>query len=107
VLRMAEKAKVSLSKNSNNKRALSRIAANDAFLRLLHNTSSKQRKELIRTASKDQILSVCDCAFNILCKNMPLNPYQLKQLRKAKRIIYTIADKKVPTVERKKTLEPS
>jgi hypothetical protein len=84
---------------------LTRIASNEAFLRLLHNTNSRQRKELIRTASKDQILSVCECAFNILRKNVELNPYQIKQLRKAKRIVYTIADKKVPVAEKKKKLE--
>jgi hypothetical protein len=89
------------------KRKPSRIQVNDAFLRLLHNTNSRQRKELIRTASKDQILSVCECAFNILQKNVQLTPYQLKQFRKAKRIVYKIADRTVPINTKKKVLEQS
>ena len=88
-------------------RNISRIKKNEAFLRLVHNTNSKQRKELIRTASKDQILSVCECAFNILRKNVGLSPPQVTQLRKAKKIVYLIVDPKVSVAKKKKILEQS
>jgi len=89
------------------KQANKRVVENQAFLRLLHNTSAKQRKSLIKTANRAQILSVCECAFNILKRNIPLSPQQISQLRKARNIVYKIADKKVPLPKKQKLLEQS
>lgn len=84
-----------------------RLAENADFLKLLHTASARQRKQLIRIASKEQILAVCECAFNVLGKRVPLSSSQLKKLRKYKKFIYRIVDKRVPVPEKRRVLEQS
>jgi hypothetical protein len=85
----------------------SSVFLNKDFLRLLLNTNSKQRKQLIRIASRDQILCICECAFNIARRNIPLTKGQVKNLRKNPRVVYKLADRSVKFGEKKKTLEQS
>ena len=84
------------------------IKDQEAFLRFLHNSklSQKQRKELFRTASKEQIHALCECAFNILRKNVPLSSEQLKTLRKPKykKTVYVLGDRKASLSKKKKAL---
>ena len=89
------------------KRKASRVSSNEAYLRLLHDTNSKQRKQLIKIGNSDQINSVCECAFNILRKNITLNPTQLSKLRRYRKFVYRVADKKIPISQKRKALEQS
>src|SRR5579859_147798 len=93
--------------HSQKKKKKNRVVANEAFLRFLHNSNTKQRKQLCKIANKDQILSVCECAFNILQKNIPLSDKQKLQLRRHKSAVYKLADKSVSLSDKKKTLEQS
>jgi hypothetical protein len=98
---MAKKCIARQKKNRN------RVVANQSFLRLLHSSNAKQRKQLCKIANKDQILSVCECAFNILKKNIPITKAQEDQLRRHKRFVYKLVDKSVPLIQKKKVLEQS
>ena len=83
-----------------------RLRVNESFLRYLHNANIKQRKQLLKSASKAEIESLCECAFNILRKNVKLKPQHLSQLRKPrnKRLVYQLADKSVPISKKRKQL---
>jgi len=82
-----------------------RVYRNQDFLRLLCKTTAPQRKALVRTATTDQIESICECALNVLRKNVPLTPSEIVKLRKNKRVIYKLADKRVPVSKKRKKLE--
>jgi len=82
-----------------------RVFENAAFLRLLHDASAKQRSQLIKTASKDQVLSVCECVFNVIKKNIIPSPSQTAKLRTKRKVAYMIADKSVPLSEKRIILE--
>jgi len=83
------------------------LRANDAFLKLLCNTTTVQRKQLLRTATNNQVLSVCECVHNILKKNIPLSQQQFKKLRKCKAVLYKLANQKSSVAQRKRVLEQS
>jgi hypothetical protein len=81
------------------------IKKNIAFLRFACVASPQQLKQLIRTASKEQIICVCECALNVLKKNITLNPAEVAVLKKYKVILYKLAKKRVPVKQRQKDIE--
>jgi hypothetical protein len=84
--------------------SFSRLQNNEAFLRYLHNANLKQKKHLIKSASNEEIEALCECAFNILRKNVPLTEKQLSDLRKPKsrKLVYQLADKQIPIKRKRK-----
>lgn len=52
---------------------MERVLRNKTFLKFLNISNKKLKKHIISCASKDQIYSLCDCVFNILNGNIPLN----------------------------------
>jgi hypothetical protein len=85
--------------------SFNRLKNNEAFLRYLHNASLKRRKQLLKTASPEELKALCECAFNIIRKHVSLTAKQLTQIRKPKnkKLIYQLADKRIP-LERKRKL---
>ena len=81
-----------------------RVIRHHAFLQFLESTNKDQRKQLLKLANKEQILSVCECAYNIVKKNVELTPAELKQLRKYRHILYIMCDPHYSVVAKKKTL---
>lgn len=84
-----------------------RAQANTAFLHLICTCSQKQRKQLIDIATSDQILSISECAYNILRRKFKLTPAQLSKLRRYKKFVYKIVERNTPIDQRKKELEQS
>jgi hypothetical protein len=83
---------------------IKRLRDNEAFVRLATSTSPVQRQQLIDSASKDQIECICECAYNILRKNVPLNSRQAGQLRKYRTVVYKLIDKRLPLSRKKKLI---
>ena len=85
------------------------LTSNDNFLRFLHDANLRQRKQLLRTASNNQLQSLCECAFNILRRNVPLNPSQLHKLQqpRTRKLVYQLASRKVPIAKKRKLLVQS
>ncbi len=83
-----------------------RASSNTSFLRFLHDANLKQRKQILKNASKEQIQTLCECAFNILRRNVPLKPQHLYQLKKPKtrKLVYQLADRRIPVARKKKLL---
>jgi len=84
-----------------------RFGDNRAFLELLATTNPTQRNQLVRTATQDQLKSICECAYNTLKRNVPLSPRQINTLRKHKGIVYKLVDKGIPLTRKRKLLEQS
>lgn len=77
------------------------IKRNYNFLRLLASATSPQKKAIIRTASKNQIYSLCEICKNILAGNVPVN---IKRLCKYKTAIRQMSNKKVSINKKRKLL---
>jgi hypothetical protein len=87
------------------KMSINRVKENESFLRYLHSANLRQRKQLLKSASKEEIKTLCECAFNIIKKNVPLSEQHLSELRKPKnrKLVHQLADKSIP-LERKHNL---
>ena len=66
-----------------------------SFLDLIASCSPKQRAALLKTASREQILTLCETALNIVRKLIPLTDGQLKRLRRYKKVTLALANRKV------------
>lgn len=86
-----------------------RLKSNESFLRYLHDSKLRQRKQLLKAASKEEISALCECAFNILRKNIPLEQKHVTQLRKPKykKLVYQLADKRIPFTKKRKLVVQS
>ena len=70
------------------------------FLYILARSHPSQKKALIRTASNEQLKSLCEICLNVLGGNIPIN---LQKLKKYKKLLRALADKKF-SVQRKKRI---
>lgn len=73
-------------------------------LELLHKAAPRARGAIINNANADFINSLCEIALNILRGNIPLSTKQYKLLKKKKRVIRLVADKKVSHSKKRKFL---
>ena len=79
-----------------------RVKRNLSLLKQLLHSSPSQRRVIIKSASKDLILTLCEIAVNILKGKVPLNPMQFQKLKKKRAGIRLFADKKSGSIEEKK-----
>lgn len=77
---------------------MKRLRKNSEFLRLLCKAKSHQRKKLLRTANKEQILCLCEICLNILSGNIPVD---VKKLEKIKNVIRKIAKPSLSITKKK------
>ena len=66
--------------------------------------SGKQRKEVFKTASRDQILALCECSHNALYGRLPLSPAEKEKLKKHKALVRHLADSNISWRKKKDTL---
>ena len=71
-----------------------RIKRNALLLRALYKATPQKQKDILIHASPDLIQALCEIALNLLKGNIPLNPVQYRKLKKQKKIIRLLADKK-------------
>jgi len=71
-----------------------RLKRNLSILDVLNKTTKNQRKAFIDTATRDQLMCICDCATNILNENIPLTPKQYKELEKYQTLLRYLSDTK-------------
>jgi hypothetical protein len=81
-----------------------RLINNEAFLRLVAATTPVQRKYLIGTATKDQLLCLIECIYNVFKRNVPLSPQQEDHIRKYRTVAYKLIDRRIPLTEKKRLL---
>jgi len=81
-----------------------RLLAQEPFLRLISRSSPKKRKQLLQQASKKELTTLFEICLNIIKGNIPLNSTQFKNLKRHKKLIRTLSNKKVSFKEKKKNL---
>ena len=62
-------------------------------------------KALIRESGPDLVKAICECAYNTLKGNVPLTPAQYRKLRRYKKHLRTLADRKKSQKVKKRTLQ--
>ena len=82
-----------------------RLQTNQPFLQLLSRSSAKRRKTLIKQATKEELISLFEICFNILEGNLPLESHMYKKLKRQRRTLETLADKKVSLRHKKKVAQ--
>ncbi len=81
-----------------------RLKRNIICLHLLSNAKKPQRDALINTASKDQILCICDCANNFLKGNIPFSDQDIRKLKRYQNQIRYLANNKKATTKNQKQI---
>ncbi len=79
-----------------------RLKAHVPYLHVLVNGNSKQREGILRGANKELIYCVCECALNVLQGNVHLLPAEKNTLKKYRRRLRDLTDKKI-ALSKKKT----
>lgn len=69
------------------------IKKNINLLRALSLMTPKQRRNVLKTADKDLIQSVCECAYNLLLGNINIAPQVKQKLSKYKSVLRKLIKK--------------
>ena len=73
------------------------------FLKVLAKCKAKQRKALLQNISPGLLKCLCECSLNVLKGNVKLTSSQKQLLRRHRKVLRSLADRKT-TVKRKKQL---
>lgn len=77
-----------------------------AFIKLLAGSApTAQRKLLLETITKDQLLALSEIALNLLSGVLVLSPSNKKKLSKHKNFIRLLSDKKISRTSKKKAIQ--
>ena len=75
------------------------------FLQLFVQTTPSQRKVLLQTVTKPQLKALSQIAHNIIRGNIPLNSTDKTPLKRDRRLIYLLGDKRLGFVHKKRLVQ--
>ncbi len=75
------------------------------LLKILHKAKPKMRVHLLKTFPNEVVKLLSECALNILKGNVILKKGQKARLRRHRKKLHTLADKKVTRVDKEKVLQ--
>lgn len=78
-----------------------RVQRERSFLALLKASTPRQRKLLVKSATPSQVASLCEVSYNLLRNNVPLSSHRLKHLRRYKKPLRLLANKKISLKKKK------
>ena len=79
-----------------------KIRKHCGLLKWLNNAKASQTKAFIKAADKEIINTLCECSLNILRGNISLSPKQKLKLKRYKKGLRQLADKKSFSKKQKK-----
>lgn len=84
-----------------------KIARHTDFLSVLaqKGNSSLKRRHLIEIADKEDINAILQCIYNVIAGNIPLKQNTYTKLKKHKRVLRTLVNKKTSNSKRKAVLK--
>lgn len=88
-----------------NPRTLKRLERNRAAIIALNRATKATKMLMLDAASKDLVLALVEIAQNIISGNVPLNPQQLKQLRRHQQDLQMLVKPKTTIINRKRILQ--
>ena len=71
-----------------------RISENKHFLFLLYTTDTKQRKALLGSITKEQLMSFCELVLNIIKGVIPVSRETKNKLKRYARVLRLLAEKR-------------
>lgn len=80
-----------------------RVRENRNFLSLLYKADFKQRRALLESISKDQLLTLCELVLNVIKGVIPVSQASKDKLRRYAKILRTLAEKR--SVSRRKKID--
>ena len=81
-----------------------RLKHHAPYLHVLARGSDKQRHGVIQGANKELMNCLCECALNVLNGNIPLKPSEKKKIKKYKRHLRVLSDRKTGAQKKKRVL---
>ena len=76
------------------------------YLALLGQAKNRNRRnKIIDVADKEELTAICDCIHNVLKGNVKLKNNQIMQLRKYKKHLRSLTNKRMSVKKRKDTLK--
>ena len=81
-----------------------RLKRNFGLLKVLQKASPKQWKALLKNASNELVLCIAEIVSNVLKGNVKVNAKQHAQLRKYKRVLRTLINKRISVKSKKRLL---
>lgn len=82
-----------------------RLRKHAALLKYLAKGNKAIVRTIINEADKDVINLLCECAHNVINRNIPLSPSQRRKLRKHKSKFLVLLDKSASLKKKKKALQ--
>lgn len=98
---MSDKKSSSTNKPSSTKT----LEENIHLLQVLHQAHPKLRKAILENAKGSLVTCLCECAKNILNSNVPAQPHHLKQLKRYRKDVFSLVNKKVSKKKKKQLLQ--
>jgi len=83
---------------------MKRLRRNLDFLQLYRKGDKQFRKNLLKKATKEHINTVCECAHNTLCGNIPLSSAQKSKLAKHKALLRKLGNRRIALQKKRKLL---
>ena len=80
------------------------LEKNIEFLNSLSHCKCSKRRELLQNASRDNIKALCEVCLNLLLGNIQVNAEQIKKLRRHRKSIEALADRKLALKRKKEVL---
>ena len=84
---------------------MERLRKNASTLKLLHKAKPSLRKAILTKASHELIRCICDCALNVLHRNIAITPHCKRKLSRHKASLRKLTDKKVSLNTKRKILQ--
>jgi len=81
-----------------------RLRDNADFLRVLAKANPKLRRAILECCHNELIKAICEVTLNVLSGVVPLNAQQKGKLKRHKKILRALADRKVSTKKKKEHL---
>ena len=81
-----------------------RLKRNWELLRVLQKARKSQRSAIIRHSTDDLVLAICEIVLNVLNGTVKLSSAQRKKLVAYKKVLRSVADRKLKTVSKKRLL---
>ena len=81
-----------------------RVRRNVGDIKRLRRMNNKSRKNFLKHCSSDLIDCLCECSQNLLHGNVPVTSAQFKKLKKYKKVLRKISNKKLSSLKRRKLL---
>lgn len=82
-----------------------RLRKHAALLNYLSRGKPSIVRAIVKEADKDIVNLLCECAHNVVNRNIPLSPSQKRGLRKHKNKLLILLDKSVSIKKKKKALQ--